>query len=170
MFTLRCTQKLLRRMRLFPEDLKDAETPEPTTALGDWYAHLLILQRQHLVIFVSERSRLCLLIPARDMDRLTQRFLNALLVLLREISVPKAAIERERAAMESMCYGLTTGTPNGRSVLGTINDYTHMLRYYDLNEHSLPELSLRLSKTPVGPLKMQYPREVALSLFAAGHE
>lgn len=54
MFTLRCTQKLLQRMRLDVSDLRGAMTPEPTTALGDWYAHLLIIQRQHLVMLVSD--------------------------------------------------------------------------------------------------------------------
>ena len=114
MFTIRCTQKLLKRMRLTLADLKGAETSEPTTALGDWYAHLLLIQRQHLVMLVSDRSRLCVLTTARDMDRGAERFDSALIAL-------------EQQAMSQMCYGLTTERLIGCSVLGSIKDYANAL-------------------------------------------
>lgn len=103
MFTLRCTQKLLKRMHLTVDDLKNDVPQPPTTALGDWYAHLLILQRQHIVILVSEHSRLCVLTSARDMDRLTQRFHYAVIDLFRSLGIPEEAIERERRAMSEIC-------------------------------------------------------------------
>lgn len=114
MFTLRCTQKLLQRMHLKASDLRDAVTPEPTTALSDWYAHLLFIQRQHLVMFVSERSRLCVLSPAKDIDRLLQRFPQALEQLLRDIGISEENIARERTEMSQMCYGL-----RGLTIIGT---------------------------------------------------
>ena len=134
MFTLRCTQKLLQRMHLKASDLRDAVTLEPTTALSDWYAHLLFIQRQHLVMFVSKRSRLCVLSPAKDIDRLLQRFPQALEQLLRDIGISEEAIARERTEMSQMCYGLTTGATNGRSVLGNIRDYTNVLESSDFLE------------------------------------
>ena len=70
MVTLRCTQKLLKRMHLKVEDLRSTVPVEPTNALGDWYANLLIIERQHLVILVSARSRLCVLVYARDITYL----------------------------------------------------------------------------------------------------
>ncbi|MCW3100864.1 MAG: hypothetical protein JWL77_6482 [Chthonomonadaceae bacterium] len=99
MVTLRCTQKLLKRMHLTVEDLKDTAPAEPTTALGDWYAHLLIIDRQHLVMFVSARSRLCVLTYARDIDRLTKRFRDALTEVLQELQISEEAIQRELNAM-----------------------------------------------------------------------
>ena len=167
MFTLRCTHKLLKRMNLTVADLKDAQTPEPTTALGDWYAHLLILRRQHLVLFVSDRSRLCILTTARDMDRLTRRFTTALRQLLQDIHVPEALMERELAAMGEMCYGLTTVPPNGRSVLGTINDLTNALRYEDLSQQTLFDVNLHFSDWLCAPLHYKHPRDVAHRLLAA---
>ncbi len=169
MFTLRCTQKLLKRMRLTVEDFRDVTTPEPTTALGDWYANLLIVQRQHLIIFVNERSRLCIVTTAKDMDRLTQRFTTALRQLLEDIHVPEAVIERELRETDRMCYGLTTGTTNGRSVLGTINDLTNALHYTDLTEQTLFDVNLHFSDWLCTPLRYEHPRDVATRLLMAAH-
>jgi hypothetical protein len=165
MFTLRCTQKLLKRMPLNVEDLKDAATSETTTALGDWYAHLLLLQRQHLVMLVSDRSRLCILTTARDPERLEERFRYALIDLLRALDIPEDAIARERREMNQMGYGLTTGTPTGRSVLGSINDYTNALRYSDLAERTLSDWNVTFSDWMCGPLGYKHPQEVARQLL-----
>ena len=45
MFTLRCTKKLLTRLRVKPEPRPPASTPK----LGDWYADTLNLGRERLV-------------------------------------------------------------------------------------------------------------------------
>jgi len=167
MYTLRCTQKLLKRMHLTVADLKDIETPEPTTALGDWYAHLLMIQRQHLVMLVNERSRLCILTPAKDIDRLRPRFERALEDLLRSCAIPEASIQEELRHMGTMCYGLTTGTPHGRSVLGSMNDYTRPLEYTDLNARSHGDWNLSFSDRICGPLDYGRPINVARELLAA---
>jgi hypothetical protein len=52
MFTIRCTAKLLARLRAEPSLY---EVP-PTTALGDWYATLIHAPRLQVVLFVSERT------------------------------------------------------------------------------------------------------------------
>jgi hypothetical protein len=53
MFTLRCTKKLLDRMRVKPDPLP----PPSTTKLGDWYADTLNLGRERLVLCVCFASR-----------------------------------------------------------------------------------------------------------------
>ena len=92
MFTLRCAQKLLGRKHLMPADLKEVEAPEPTTALGDWHAPLLLIERQHLVMRVSDHSRPCVLTTARDIDRGAARFDCALIALLRALDISEEAI------------------------------------------------------------------------------
>jgi hypothetical protein len=165
MVTLRCTQKLLKRMRLTVEDLKGTVPAEPTTALGDWYAHLLIIDRQHLVMFVNARSRLCVLTYARDIDRLTKRFRDALTEVLQELQIPEEAIQRELNAMSELCYGLTTGTSDGRSVLGSIIDFTKPLQYSGLEDRSLPEWNLHFTRWICGPLGNKRPGEMARQLL-----
>ena len=167
MFTLRCTQKLLERRHLMPADLRGAETPEPTTVLGDWYGHMLLIQRQHLVMLVSDRSRLCVLTTARDIDRLTQRFDSALTELLRAINISEDAIALEQRAMGQMCCGLTTERPIGRSVLGSIKDYANVLKCGDIAERSLFDWNLYFSDWICGPLGYEHPANVAHRLLDA---
>lgn len=144
--------------------------PASTTALGDWYAHRLIIERQHLAICVSARSRLCVLTPARDLDGLPMRLYYSLVDLLRALDVslnalPEEAITRERREMAEMQWGLTTGTAEGRSVLGTINDYGRALRYGGLEGRDLAAWNLHFSKWICGPLGNTYPREAAARLL-----
>lgn len=60
MFTLRCTAKLLARLKASPV----VEMGTPTSRLGDWYAHLLFTRPTQLVLCVSERTLLSVLILA----------------------------------------------------------------------------------------------------------
>ena len=66
MITLRCTRKLLERLGIPPHTNGNVE---PTNALGDWYANLIRVGRESLVVAMSERSCLMVLLPARDICR-----------------------------------------------------------------------------------------------------
>lgn len=59
MFTLCCTKKLLDRIRVKP----DPRPPPSTTKLGDWYAATLNLERERLVLCVSELTLLPVVVP-----------------------------------------------------------------------------------------------------------
>ena len=152
-------------MRLSASDLKGIETAEPTTMLGDWYANILLIQRQQLVMLVSNRSRLCVLTTARDMVRIRPRFEHALMDLLRATDVPEEALLRESQAMERVCLRLTGAKATGRSILGSMNDYTRALQNSDLNERSLFDWKLYFSNWLCGPLRYEHPSEVALRLL-----
>ena len=76
MVVLRCTRRLLMRLKY-----QDEDTPaESTTRLGDWYGTLIRMGRRHVLLFISERSRLPVLLPARDADRLGLAFPKAVSV------------------------------------------------------------------------------------------
>src|SRR4029077_21257274 len=85
--TLRCTRKLLRRMRV---DRPQSNTA-PTTVLGDWHVNLL-LWRPQLIHCMSDRSLLSVLLPAREAATFPNRLFRALLRLLRQLGVsPESA-------------------------------------------------------------------------------
>jgi hypothetical protein len=154
-------------MHLTTNDLRDTVTVEPTNALGDWYANLLIIERQHLVMFVSARSRLCILVYARDIHRLTKRFEDALIEVLKALQISEEVIQRELNAMTGLCYGLTTGTSEGRSVLGSMNDFMRPLEHAGLKDRSLYDWNLYFTEWMCGPLGYKYPGEVARHLLEA---
>ena len=65
MITLRCTERLRKKLRLPP--LED-EPPPSTAALGDWFGHPVATRYARVILLVSERSRLPLLVAARQLD------------------------------------------------------------------------------------------------------
>ena len=92
MLVLRCTQHLLVRLKQF-DDLPPVES---TTRLGDWYGNTLRMGRRHALIFISERSRLPVLIPIRQADRLKAVFPEAVCQMRASAGVSAAAIADER--------------------------------------------------------------------------
>jgi hypothetical protein len=158
---LRCTAKLLKRLKLGKEPLKD---PGPsTTALGDWYANIIYMGRQPLVLAVSERSLLSLLMPARDLERLPGHLTRTLIEKLQRMGVPETTIKQEISKMDPVIYARTAS----RSVLGSMTEFTSMLKYtsWDHPDQSLVDIMDWLGDTLCSPLGYQYPSEKARELL-----
>ena len=87
MSTLRCTRKLLERLGVPSDADSDAQ---PANALGDWYANLIRVGHDQLVVVVNERSTLTLVLPAKGIRHaIAPEILRMLATLLREIEVPE---------------------------------------------------------------------------------
>jgi hypothetical protein len=162
--TLRCTKKLLGRLKI-PEP-RDAPPAESTTAallLGDWYATLVFARPKRLVLFVSERSRLAVVMEAAPLTSLTARFVPALGEVLQAIGVPAAAIAREEVQMSSFSFGPT----QNRSVVGTMTEYVKMLEVLDDDPEAqtLLDKSLFLNRIICSPLQWRHPDEVTRELL-----
>ncbi|KAB2966081.1 MAG: hypothetical protein F9K16_00235 [Thermoanaerobaculia bacterium] len=163
MSALRCTARLRRRLGL-------GELPEPRpggATLGDWYAHLLTVDRQPLVLAVSERSLLAVVLPARDLKNLRRHFLRAVRGRLERVGVGEAAVEAEVARLQPLAYGVT----RSRSVLGSINDFVFQLKAraaHPLGRDWTPQsFEDELGEIPCSPLGYEHPAAVARRLLAA---
>jgi hypothetical protein len=97
MLTIRCTQRLLKRLGIKP----DPNPPASTTKLGDWYANLLYTPRGQFILCTSERSLLSVLVTAKDARMLLPGKLPlALGAFLMNLGVPFDAIRAEISEME----------------------------------------------------------------------
>jgi len=160
MVTLRCTQKL--RQKLGARPIQEGEPS--TTSLGDWYGNLFSTRHARLIVFVSERSRLAVLLHGRDFSTLEARLRAAVVELLTQLDISEEATKREVEAMAEVAYAPT----RSRSVLGTMNDYYRALRW-ELEAHpmlTLTQYALRLSETPCGPMKYASPDDVTRFLLS----
>lgn len=161
MVCLRCTAKLLKRLKL---DKKPLGEPGPsTTALGDWYANVIYLGRQPLVLAVSERSLLSLLMPARGLNQLSGHLMRTLVEKLQRMGVPETTIRQEISRMDQIIYARTAS----RSVLGSMNDFTDMVKF---THHVRTDWDLRdwmdyLAEVPCKPIGYKYPSEIARALL-----
>jgi hypothetical protein len=142
-----------------------SEVQPPTTTLGNWYANLLFTRQRRLVICVNERTLLSVLVLAKDRSTLPNRFLDAVLTLLRQVGIPGAQVEAEAREMQAVAFGTTAS----KRVLGSMNDLIFQCRWRlkDSPDIDIETLALELSEIPCGPLSYRYPSEVALELFGA---
>ena len=162
MFTLRCTKRLLTRLRVAPV----AETEAPTTLLGDWYANLVHLGRLQLVLAVSERTFLPVVVAAAPSASLVDRLRLGLADVLRAVNVDGAAIAREVSAMESVAFGKASN----RQAIGMMVDFARLLPFnVEDGPSPLLALSLRLAHTPCSPLyKTEVSPDRAVAALFAG--
>lgn len=102
MLVLRCTRKLL--VRLGPPC--PATTPS-TTVLGDWFAQPFSIGRRRFILLASERSRLPIVMPGRNVKHLARDFPAALAQVLVRLDVPAPAILGELDAMRDCVIAVT---------------------------------------------------------------
>jgi hypothetical protein len=146
MLVFRCTRTLLDRL----PNAATSPLARSTTALGDWYFKLLFAKPVWLLLGVSERSRLPVVLPARELRTMATRFQDAAGRLFGDLAVSAAAIAAERAAMTEVAFAKTVD----RRVIGSLNDFARAVQWalHDESDLSLHALSLRLAETPILPL------------------
>ncbi len=113
MVALRCTQRLLRRLR------PDQTTGNPgaaRNALGHWYANVVSINRSAFVLAISERSLLSVVLPGPPFGSLTIRFPEVLGQLLRALAVPGIQIAREL----SLTSPVTIAATANRQVINVV--------------------------------------------------
>jgi hypothetical protein len=147
--------------------LKQVGDPAPvesTTRLGDWYGNILRIGRRQHLLFISERSRLPVVLPIRELQRLATLFPDAVCERLAIVGVTAEDIADERTRMSEIAFGRT----RNRSLLGTLNDFAFMAQSGDARrtEPESPEELMRfLSQTPILPLDGASPIELTRAAF-----
>jgi hypothetical protein len=159
---LRCTQRLLRRLRVdHPPEARGAAT----NALGHWYANVLTINRSPLVLAISERSLLSVILPGAPFNSLTTRFPQALAHLLHALNVPGDQVAVEVASMSPLAVAAT----GSRQLLGCLTQYAFELsvHFEDAPQASLMDRQLWLSENISSTIRYSVPHELARELLAA---
>ncbi len=158
MQTLRCTKKLLTRLKVKP----DPRPPPSTTKLGDWYADVLNMGRERLVLCVSELTLLPVVVPAigAGVD-LNAKLARGLRETLEALNAPKATIDAE----VNQLLEVTIAKTASRVVLGSMNEFQFMVRHVrnQLPTASHLELGLELAGVLCGAIDYDRPRDAALA-------
>jgi hypothetical protein len=157
MLTLRCTARLLKRLRAGP----DESSGPATTSLGDWHANLLYVARKQVVLLVNDRTLLPIVVPSAPVAALAKRFRESTAMVLAALGVSREHIAREVAAMAEVRIART----NSRQILGSMTDFTSMLDAYLNAGEDLMTASLHLAEAPCGPIGMKSPSDVVRAFF-----
>jgi hypothetical protein len=125
---IRCTQKLLAEIGV---DLKSLviDSLEPNKgAIEEWYANLVIIERQKCIVFMNASTHFVTLSfgkKKREIQQFRELFVNSLANALESEAVDSEIIEKFLATCETVSLGKTID----RSVLGYMNDVIHMAQY-----------------------------------------
>jgi len=159
MVVLRCTRQLLSRLK----QLDDGPAVTSTTTLGDWYGNIIRMGNRHVLLFISERSRLPVLTPIRQATKLHTALPDAMSDMLAWMRVPGDVIAGERQQMSEVAFRRT----NSRSLLGTMNDYAFMCNGSSAprRDEPLDHIARFLAKTPIMPLKGECPIDLTRAAF-----
>ena len=115
-------------------------------------------------MFISERSRLPVILPIGEAKRLGAVFPDAVCERLAIVGVAAADMADERGRMSEIAFGRT----RNRSLLGTLNDFAFMAQHGNANrvEPESPEELMRLlAQTPILPLDGASPIELTRAAF-----
>lgn len=160
MVVIRCTGKLLSRLKVGP-------TPEPpasTTRLGDWYGNVVSVGRKQFILAVSEATLLPVVLEAAaGTDPFPARLLAGVRKVLAGIGADPPVVQAEIEAMAAALYAPTAS----RRVLGSMNDFWNLLDGYWEPGADLTRVALRITEAPCSPLGMESPRRATLALLRA---
>jgi hypothetical protein len=155
MLIVRCTEKLLRGLKVKPAPAP----PRSTTRLADWYATILVLRPSHLVLLVNERTRLPVALHSRELSTLATRIPGAIADMLRALGASPQVVAAELAAMAEVRFAKT----ENRSVLGSMNDFVHALRDSPPAgaQADLLAATMEMGRLIMSPLDYESPVDVA---------
>jgi hypothetical protein len=149
MLVIRATAKVLKKLKV-----EVVEEPPPSSGvLGDWYCNFAIIQKQHILLCVSQKTLLPIILSAKDLASFPTRLRHELGEVLAQIGVSPEKIATELSSMESVLISKTAS----RQILGSMNDFLHMLDAYLNLGTPLTQMTWRLGEAPCSPINMSTP-------------
>lgn len=144
--TLRGTKKFLDRV-----GRPDPEPPVSSTALGDWYANVVVWRPQ-AALFVNTETFVPVLMPLSPSRGVIDRFPAVMAEVFAALGVDPRFIAGETDEMGSVVLAKSAS----RQVLGVMNEFVFMAEHTISTGRSDPTdlvgLSVWLANTIVGPI------------------
>jgi hypothetical protein len=161
---IRCTQKLIKELRIKPQE------PEAIGKVGSWHANLLRFDRRKCVLFTHDMTLFSVFVAGLkrdDFDHIDQVFGQALFKTMMLFDFEQASIER----MLDWSRHNTFAKTNSRSVLGSMNDMAFHIEYHihddgGLAHADLADLHRRINRIPFKANDYKYPVECLKALLS----
>jgi hypothetical protein len=155
MSIVRCTQKLLKELRVKPTEV------EPGFGyIGEWHANLLRVERRKGVLFTNNDTLYSIFVfglKRAEFNHLDEVFRQSLFRRLRIECFSQIQIEKALEEYQTIHFAKT----NNRSVLGSMNDLAfqmegHIISAGGIGNLGLDALNDALNRIPMGALNGQY--------------
>jgi hypothetical protein len=157
---IRCTQKLLKELRISPGELE-----QPGGVLGGWHANLLRTERRKCVLFTNDSTLFSIFVPGMKkewFERMAHVFGQELFRSLTREGFGQSEIEAVLDEIQEIHYAKT----NNRSVLGSMNDLAFQLGWIVHANGGLAQASMDSVAHELNRIPMSAIREHAFSVEA----
>lgn len=157
---IRCTQKLLKALRIPP-----AELEQPEGVLGGWHANLLRIERRKCVLFTNDSTLFSIFVPGMKkerFERMAHIFGQELFRSLRREGFGQSEVEAVLDEIEEIRYAKT----NNRSVLGSMNDLAYQLEWIIHAHGGLAQASMDSVAHDLNRIPMSAIEEHTFSVYA----
>ncbi len=152
---IRCTQKLLKELRIKPQQA------EVVNNIGSWHANLLRIERRKCVLFTHNMTLFSIFVAGlkrNDFDHFDDVFGQTLFKTMQLFDFKQSEIERMLDWSQHNIYTKT----NNRSVLGSMNDMAYQIEHYiadfgGLDYTSFAELHYQINHIPYQSISPSYP-------------
>lgn len=150
MIYLCCTKKLLDDLHIKAD--KPIVIGEEEALLGNWYANLIRVMRHKFILFVNERTLFSFV--SKDFKQARQSGLGSVLVdQLKNTLASENISDAKVQLLSNELSHVTCSKTANRSVLGSMNDLTHLYRYQlegngSLSPSSLIAAAKQINRTP----------------------
>lgn len=155
MATIRCTNKLLNKLRIKPT-ITQIQPP----SLSDWHANLLLIDRKKYVLFTNDQTLYSFLIY------LAKKSLSSDFGKLFRLGLLKSLIsdgfdDRQVKHLLGCQWPIIIAKTSSRSILGSMNDLASHIKYMvhamgGLTSVDLSEISRELNCIPMGAIKYNF--------------
>ncbi|WP_397572957.1 DUF6933 domain-containing protein [Silanimonas sp.] len=137
MIVLRCTAKLLKRLR---QPAKLPEPKPPANPLGEWYADIDFIDREPFVLLLNVTTGAGLVLPGRAdaLRALPTNAVHQLNVIFRHYGID-GALPGPAAELAAWSSFPTLATTRDRSVLASMNQFKYAAwQHFAFQNRSLP--------------------------------
>ena len=150
MIQIRCTQKVIKELRLKEGDLCDVK--QPTSLLGNWYTNLFILDSRKTLIFMSERTLLSFIIFGIKKDNtkdLPIVFHNG----LRQLLLLEGLDNNVITDVTKECREIELTKTTSPRLIGNLNDLVYLYKDFiltggGLDSCDLDSITKKVNRTP----------------------
>ncbi|MDH5785915.1 MAG: hypothetical protein OEZ16_09970 [Chromatiales bacterium] len=161
---IRCTQKLLKELRITPQDT------DVVSEVGSWHANLLNFDRRKCVLFTHDMTLFSVFVAGLkrdDFDHIDHVFGQAMFKTLLLFDFSQQQIERMLDWSEHNSYTKT----NNRSVLGSMKDMAFHIECViadsgGLAHTDLADLHWRINRIPLKAAGYRFPLDGMRALLA----
>ena len=148
---IHCTQKLLKELAVTPVDL--AGYTQDSDGIGNWYAHLIRIDKRKCILFTNERTLYSFLIPhvvKSDLRNIKNEFIAHLVFNLQKDGFGIEVINKVRQEYGEIGFARTVN----RSVIGSMNEFAFEYKFLIMRDGGMEntiilEVNKIINQTPM---------------------